>query len=381
MNTDGFDKLKVLLDTSREKCPQLRSQAEKKVSKWLWATGPFFSIVPFEQERDQTSKGKLLKHEPKSRKDAYAFGFDTDDRLWVTRRYSSADVVDMEVFTLYEEARSLTFHFLSLPTPELGRVDEITYEDGLPKQLMSLGYQGNKRIEVYQYNDQDLISSILVERHIRSRKVPLIVRYEFSYDEFGAGQATRINAAGNRQVAFEFDTAASPAGKPTVGTVLTQFEVELARAIHEVVRLYSTKRTAYCLALNYEDDPGSGCIPTIGLGMLDENEVISIPQGQIPDAEEWRWNPAEFSSHGDPQLQVRTNEVKELDRKLRSYYVEGEEIDLRALCNRVAVKLNQLDWSPLPVAQDFIVYSVDNDLVDLNENFALARASIAHRSE
>jgi hypothetical protein len=381
MSTDGFDNLKGLFDMFRDKHQQLRSQTATNVSKWLWTTGMFFSIIPFEQEREQTFKGKPLRGEPKSPKDVHAFGFDSTGRLWAMRRYNSIGVVDAESFSLHEQGKSLTFHFLCLPDAELGRVDELTYENGAPKQLMSRGRRGDTRIEVYEYSHSNLIRSIHVERHIRSRKLPLVVDYELSHDGSGGGQATLVDAAGKRKVSFEFETAESPAGKPLVETVLMDFEIELARAIHDIVRVYRTNDTVYCLALNYESDPGNGCIPTIGLGIAKENEMIPIPQREIPDSEEWRWNPAEFPTHGDSRLQVWTDKVKELDRKLRSYYVGGESIDIRAACNRIAIKLNQLDWSPLPVAQDFIVYAVDNDVVDLNENFALARASIARRSE
>jgi hypothetical protein len=375
MNTDKFEELHQQMSLFCDKCLQLRSQADKNVSKWLWATGSYFSNIPFEQERDQISKGKLLKGVPKSLKDAYEFGFDSEEHLLIFRTYNSSGTVDSEVFTLYEKDKILTYYYLCLPNPELVRVDKITYEKGFPNRLISLGHRGDKRLEEYQYNDSGLISSIYVERQMRSRKLPLIYTYEFTYEASGTGHVTRVEASGNRKLSFDFNSVASPAGKSTVTAILKQFETELAKAIYDVVRTFYTDKVVYCLALNYENDPGSSRIPTIGLGLADESEGILIPEGKIPDTEEWLWNPAEFSTHGDPQLQVRSIDVKDLDRKLRSYYIQGEDIDFRAVYNRVAAKLNKLDWSPLPIARDFIVYAVDNDLVDLNENFALARAS------
>lgn len=155
---------------------------------------------------------------------------------------------------------------------------------------------------------------------------------------------------------------------------LKRFEDGLVPAIYDVVIAYETTRRAYCLALNY-GDPLGGCLPVLGLGMLNEGEIVRIPAEDVTGADEMWWNPAEFSTFADPALDVRSEELLEGDRELRGAVSEGAELDIRGLCNRLAVRLNTLDWTRVSGSNDFIVYAVDDDLADLNENLAIVRAA------
>jgi hypothetical protein len=158
-------------------------------------------------------------------------------------------------------------------------------------------------------------------------------------------------------------------------SLLAEFEDRLVTEIHALVAHAAIDRPAYCLALNYGDDPSRGCIPVLGLGLLLPGESIVPPAGAVPAAEESVWNPAEFSNFGSAALQPRSPELLALDRRLSAAARAGEPVDLRASCNGVAASLNRLSWAPLPVTERFIVYAVDDDLADLSENLAIALAA------
>ncbi len=160
-----------------------------------------------------------------------------------------------------------------------------------------------------------------------------------------------------------------------VEELVEAFERELAREVHRVVSSAELDTTAYCVALNYGDDPCRGLIPVVGVGFLRAGESIAPPVGTVAPEEEHRWNPAEFSTLGDPALQPRSPTLADLDRRLSDACLNGAEVGVRALCNRVAARLNRLDWAPLQTSEQFLVYAVDDDLVDLDENLSLARAA------
>jgi hypothetical protein len=150
--------------------------------------------------------------------------------------------------------------------------------------------------------------------------------------------------------------------------VIAEFQRLLIAEIHERVRTYPTEKRVYCVAINYGDDPLSSCIPTIGLGETTDGDDHIPRPGSGGDDEAW-WNPAEFSSFGTSSLQPKSPPVLDRDATLRRLVTEGEGIDLREISIRVASELNRVDWHPLPVTPRFTVFAVDDDLVDLIENF------------
>jgi hypothetical protein len=158
------------------------------------------------------------------------------------------------------------------------------------------------------------------------------------------------------------------------------FETTLTRSVHDLVREFKSPNVAYCLALNYSDDPPNGCIPVLGLGMLKLGEVNPLLPTGLVIAEEWYWNPAEFSSFGCKELQPQDAELLQIDRELRFIAHNGICIDLRGICIRVAKKLNKLEWIPLSISNKFIVYAVDDDLVDLKDNLVIAIDSMMGRA-
>lgn len=67
----------------------------------------------------------------------------------------------------------------------------------------------------------------------------------------------------------------------SAGELTNQFERALTHAVHGLVRMFQVARPAYCLALNYGGDPSGGCIPVLGLGLLDDGESISPPTDRV----------------------------------------------------------------------------------------------------
>lgn len=372
MDATTLEQLKTCLKSLRGSYRETKSQAEAAVGYWRWATDRYFSLIPFEQERFRMVRGKLLDVPPQQPKNCCAFGFDDQDRLRVVRVLDAEGKPQTEQFTAHEADRSLTKGYLS-GGKSVGKVVQMTFQDGLPQTTASLGAAGDWLSETYRYS-QGQLASIDVEQFHAKMKKTFSHRYEFSYPSTGRCQATRIEADGKRAVAFD----AEHIPMDNLKVLLTQFEDELATAIHSLARAFNTSRVAYCLALSYGDDPSGGCVPVVGLGFLNAAEDITSPTVPLSAHEEGLWNPAEFSSFGDATLQPRAATVVQLDQALRSAAQAGSSIDLRALCLRLAARLNHLDWSPLRTSGKFIVYAVDDDLAHLEENLVAAASSL-HR--
>ncbi|MBV8275158.1 MAG: hypothetical protein JO170_07875 [Verrucomicrobia bacterium] len=155
------------------------------------------------------------------------------------------------------------------------------------------------------------------------------------------------------------------------------FVETLADAINQSARTYETRKFVYCLAINYGSNPTGNCIPVIGLGEashpLEVNLLSDIPSERDIDL----WNPAEFSSFGKSVLQPRSELLCDMEMQLRLLAVEGEDVDLRNICNHVALRLNRANWHPLPITNNFLVYAVDDDLADLERNIVFLKSRLA----
>src|SRR5262245_21338689 len=95
------ERLKQSVKALKGKYGMHKAAAQGAAVSYQWATGRYFSIVPFDQERLRFVRGKLLKQEPKARKDAYCFGFDAENRLVLTRNFKDSGKAATESFIAY----------------------------------------------------------------------------------------------------------------------------------------------------------------------------------------------------------------------------------------------------------------------------------------
>jgi hypothetical protein len=112
--------------------------------------------------------------------------------------------------------------------------------------------------------------------------------------------------------------------------------------------------------------------PTIGIGLERERQAW---MNTIDDAETLRltvWNPAEFSNYGGGTVNWDLTEIDaELARALHAIpeNADGAAERGRATLNRAARRLQKLDWRSIaPVTDDFVVFAVDFELMDLDAN-------------
>ncbi len=350
---------------------EAKEDAEKSIAEWKWATGEFFGIVPLACEMLGRPRGKLLASPPRQAKNTYVFGFDADARLRIIRRHGDK-APEMEVFIGYSGKVAIQQAFL---WKERARFDEVALESRGPISLHSVGRGGTWTTERYSYAGGRLVR-LEVEHFQPGMTEPATQRCEVAYDASGVGRGSLVERGGKRRLLFTLKSSSTP--RREMDTTLSQFELELERRIRAQTKKLAG--TFYCLVLNYSDDPTNGCIPFVALG--------KVPAGDRPprvpglkvrpgNADETRWNPAEFSV----SIRPKSPKLHNLDERLRMMAREGAKIDIRASCNRVAERLNGSAWNSTKATPAFLVYAVDDDLAHLAANLALAKRTVALRDK
>jgi hypothetical protein len=358
MDQAVIERLKVELKALKGQYRAHKEQAQSAVVRWRWATGQFYDNAPFRAERQRLNRGKLLEREPRSPKNVFAFGFDRNDTLLISRWFGAAGKVDTEGFgAVSKDVITERVYFDQGKRP--GAVAELRLAQGRPLELYECGNQGDYSHETYHYR-HGALSAIEVEQHREPSPKLFTQRFELEYTQDGGGRAFRIGADGKRAASFDFQAVAAPVAAADITGLLLEFETVAAREIHAVVK-------------DSSNDPARSCIAVLGLGLLRPGERISVPTRGVGPEQQEKWNPAEFSSLGAESLQPRGADLLALDRKISAAHASGAEVDLKQLWNKIAVRLNAEDWSPLRVSKGFIVYAVDDGLVDLDENLSIAR--------
>jgi hypothetical protein len=206
MDQQVLERLKAAAKALKGAYRSSKQAAEHDVSRWRWATGRYYALPPYQQERVRLPRGKPLASEPKSPKNVFAFGFDERNRLVLTRAYGADGKPGLEEFTSYADDTSTTRTYLN-GGQRPGKLVEMTYERGQPREMYEYGSGGDHAHETYEY-DGGRLSAIRVEQFNALMKKSFSHQYEFTYDKAGHGEATRVDASGTRQAAFEVDAKA-----------------------------------------------------------------------------------------------------------------------------------------------------------------------------
>jgi hypothetical protein len=186
-----------------------------------------------------------------------------------------------------------------------------------------------------------------------------------SYDR--SGQLVELREHGDRGEKVLYRAAA---GGPSMAKLQRRVEDRLVDVVPDVVREHAGE-PIYCVALHYELE--WPLPPNIAVGV--ERDRRAWMRG-IDDAETLRltvWNPAEFSTYTGESLGGQA--LPDIDAELAAALAEIPENAEqarehgRATLNRAARRLQQLDWPSLaPVSDDFVVFAVDLELTQLDEN-------------
>ncbi|MEV8511706.1 hypothetical protein [Dactylosporangium sp. NPDC051484] len=323
------------------------------VGRWDWYTWPGLDLRPLHFERDLLKAGRRLDDRPPVDRDVLRIGFDAEGRAVVTEQYSGFlhGRLYYETFVRYDGDVVEAAHF------DRGGpiyLHEYRFGDGLMRSADMVARRGSGR-ESYAYAD-GRISRVEIEHDGRAASV-LTAEHDKS------GLVRVVEVTGRRsQVRYE----RPPAGFDLDAECRSIEDAFLALIPDAVAGLVIDGPVARVALSYYRSDTLS-----FEVHGATEEECIALAAIDARAA----WSPADFEAGADVNLDdaplVRL--VRQELALLNADDVDdaaGSEVGRRLLC-AVAARLNHRDWSDmLPVADDFVVYPVDLELVDLERNLA-----------
>ncbi|MEV4417757.1 hypothetical protein [Catellatospora sp. NPDC049609] len=327
--------------------------ATSLIGRWDWYTWPGLDLRPLHFERDLLKAGRRLDARPPVDRDVLRIGFDAEGRAVVVEEYSGFlhGRLYYETFVRHDGDLVEAAHFA---TDEPIYLHEYRFADGLMCSADMVARRGSGR-EVYAYTD-GRISRVQIEHDGRARSV-----LTAEHDERGLVRIVEV--MGRRsEVRYE---------RPPTGYVLDAacrtIENALLTLIPDAVARLVVDGPAACVALGY--DRSDALSFEVYAATEDERSALAETDAQAA------WSPADFDASTDIDfddaglVRLVRQELALLDAgDLEA--AAGSEVGRRLLC-AVAARLNLRDWSDtLPVTDDFVVYPVDLELVDLERNLA-----------
>jgi hypothetical protein len=346
--------------------------AEKAVVRWQWATGPLYE-APLWAERVGLKSGRPLRSSPSPIRTGHrCYGFDAGERLRVERQYQPFAgeperhasrlffPVDGEgvIGARFSEHGELSFVFRE--RHENGRLVEI-------EQEAREAQAQNWVLTRFSYGKSGRVESVVeqVDRlHYPEADRAWTCRWTADWDASGrlatlARETTKSDGSSTRHVAFSKNVIEMP-----FASLAAQVERCLIAEIPKRVAALRSKKTAYCLALAYDDEGNDMLPPKLGVGREDERAAWRREHGK--EARYYVWNPAEFSDYASrvPALRLQAKSTLDACRRLNQHVTaHGGASKVRTLLARVAGALNERSWErTLPVTPDFEVYAVDFEL-------------------
>jgi len=361
------------LDDLLERRTELRETSEDAVVEWRWAgkDSDLQRPEPLYRERFGVPAPRLLEKAPATPRDEQQYGYDADGNIVVVREYVSEGGFREEL-RVPQGDTVVGYRWSETGAPL--EVNVARYADGRIGSYVTVWPDAREdslhgsSIERYDY-DGELVSEIDVESvDAIGDEVPQRTRsrIQASYDPLGRLLELREHDDdGGEKVLYR----ARGTG-PSTDKLLRRVEDRLVETLPALVRAHAAEEPIYCLVLHYH--PEWPLPPTIGLGLERDRQTWI---DTIDDAETLKltvWNPAEFSNYRDGTVHWDLPEIDPaLARAMRAIPEndDGTAERARATLNRAARRLQQLDWRSIaPVTDDFVVFAVDYELMDLMDN-------------
>lgn len=317
--------------------PRLRSSALRASRYWEWYSWAAFDLRPLHYERDRLKRGRRLTQRPPLDEDHHMVGFDAYGRPVVLFEYSGflSGKLYYETYRDYsswpkavEEAH---FEYTGRPM----HLHRYSYVDGRIR-LADLVTAGGSGYETYEYLD-DVVTRVNVFHNNKP-----YVTIDADYDSRGLVRLAKF-----------WDTAVELVYErpPPAFSIEEAYEVvlrELVRQVPTAVRDMDIDLPACCVVLVYQSEFPLDLMVHVGLA--------------------GEWFPSEMHDQAEVELGAVADIVRLLAQELA---LKGREELGRDLLCEAAAKLNGLDWSGvLPVTDDFVVFAMDLELMDVDRNLA-----------
>ncbi len=330
-----------------------KGTATTLVRRWDWYTWPGLDLRPLHFERTLLKAGRRLAARPPVDRNVLRIGFDAEGRAVVVEEYSGFlnGRLYHETFISHDGDLAEAAHF---DTDGPVYLHEYRFADGLMRSADTVARGGSGR-ESYEYTG-GLIGRVEIEHNGRATAV-------LTAEHDDRGLVRLVEVVGRRsEVRYE----RPPPGFDLEAACRTIEEAFLALIPDAVARL-GVDAPAACVALSYFRSDALSF--EVRGAAEDERAALAAIDARAA------WSPEDFEAGADVDLDD-VESVRLVRQELALLDAgdldagTGSEVGRRLLC-AVAARLNLRDWSDtLHVTEDFVVYPVDLELVDLERNLA-----------
>lgn len=377
----------------REEYDHRRQAAHAAVVRWEWYGRDAYDLRPLWYERDLSRPGRRLAERPPLDRNHHRIGFDCRDRPVVVEEYSGflGGKLYYETFRDHpDDGGPVTAaHFYAGGGPIY--LHEYRFEAGRIRSAWTVATRGGGH-EEYEYTGDRVtgVATYHAERPGNSggRLAPLAPyqKIHAGYDDAGLSRL-EIAWAGPGEPQVELKYERPPAGF-TLDDAIETVRRELVRQVPAVLRAMAIDESVYSVALGYLPEDPIGVTVHVGYESDRYDWLLAQAEDDAEDDTSLLWSPCDLRG----QEPVDFGEVAQTARLLRqelaladaeddtgsgsagSVDAEGPEASgvnergRRMLC-AAAAELNARDWTGIvPVSNDFVVYAVDWQMVDLDRN-------------
>ena len=355
--SDPEEQLEAWFARAESEGPELRIGAANSVQDWKWSKWWLWNPQPFWFERGNYARGKPFKQAPESPEyHHFCTGFDELGRVSVERQYSEIERQGKRWFgeTVFVHAPGMVFQaeYDHSPEKELKAARVHWLEEGQAK----LSGHMTRRKTWFEEFDWSTDGRLVLTRSDVDGHV-IDVDYDFARNPVEVRQTN----AGRTSVIWQ---RRQP--KQTISALGRVVTDALVQRVVQRLKAWSQPEPAWCLALSYSDDGNAIFPPLLGVGF--ESERRAWLAGK--NAATYLWNPAEYRCFDPEELSLDLPGMDAQVRMLNQLIADKDAGDKGvALVRRVAKELRELDWSELmDVADDFVVFSVGTELVELEKD-------------
>lgn len=302
--------------TAKNEYTQLKREAESKVVRWQWATGPMFEPDTYYFEEIGLKRGKWLKEAPETPRYKYCYGFDAQDQIVVGRsdyvQFNEADgFLFNERFFFAKAGFTDTFYFSYATKQEPNRLINFTryiYEDSRLIQTLRTALAGYSVAQFYYDNN-----GLLIQKQQHNQ------RTDNEDQSFEETYNYRHGIDGSLELIESSYGAVVYRKTPKALSLKKLNELAENKVVEEIIKAIKSNapqhsEPVYALFLMYGSDEEAMPPPMMYLARE------SYRQERLKDDPDSIWNPNEFEGYDAGDMMFDYDELSEQTLELFSLY-------------------------------------------------------------